>query len=639
VIDGLDLWVQPGEWLAVMGASDVGKTTLCLLLAGLAPHLTGGRMEGRVTIAGDDTRQHPPPALAGLVGLLFQEPEAQLFNPTVEAEIAWGLENLGLPSDEIARRVGEMLSLFHLEAARHRAPGELSGGEKKRLALASVLAMQPALLILDEPMGGLDPAGREEVLAALSNLRRNNSTTIVMAESDPEAVAAFADRLVVLHRGRIALEGTPRALFQQVERLSALGVAVPQMAHLAAGLNHRLGTAFDFLTLEEARLALSSSLAGYTAEATGVAGLFADSSFPAYPAGPPPRSGIGVNLRRGRWETAPVGAERRSAPGRPPAQTEASTPVDAWPQAPEPNLTPVPRRGEGAEEGVPALETRQLCFWYRQGEPVLHGIDLSVPCGQFVALVGANGSGKTTLVKHFDGLLRPRQGQVRVLGRDTADRSVGELARWVGFLFQHPEQQIFGSSVRQEIAFGPRNLGLSPAEVEERVEAALARFGLSAVAGQPPAILGYGQRRRVTLASLAAMDPPILVLDEPTVGLDARGWQETLDWLVGLHAQGRTILLVTHDMALAARYAQRVVVLHQGRILADGSPARLFQQADLLAQASLTPPPVVALARALWPADPADECLTVEAFCARYTALFNRQAVPHHLPPGTGEAA
>jgi len=623
VIDGLDLRVQPGEWLAVMGASDVGKTTLCLLLAGLAPHLTGGRMEGRVTIAGYDTRQHPPPALASIVGLLFQEPEAQLFNPTVEAEIAWGLENLGLPSDEIARRVGEMLGLFHLEAARHRAPGELSGGEKKRLALASVLAMQPALLILDEPMGGLDPAGREEVLTALSNLRRNNSTTIVMAESDPEAVAAFADRLVVLHRGGIALEGTPRALFQQVERLSALGVAVPQMAHLAAGLNRRLGTAFDFLTLEEARLALSSSLAGYTAEATGATELF---------------------LRRERLEIAPAGAERRSAPGRPPARTEASTPVDAWPQAPEgrlesPASTPVPRSGEGAEEEVPALETRQLCFWYREGEAVLHDIDLSVPCGQFVALVGANGSGKTTLVKHFDGLLRPRQGQVRVLGRDTADRSVGELARWVGFLFQHPEQQIFGSSVRQEIAFGPRNLGLSPAEVEERVEAALARFGLLAVAGQPPAILGYGQRRRVTLASLAAMDPPILVLDEPTVGLDAQGLRETFDWLAGLHAQGRTILLVTHDMALAARYAQRVVVLHQGRILADGSPARLFQQADLLAQASLTPPPVVALARALWPADPAGECLTVEAFCARYTALFNRQAVPHHLPPGTGEAA
>jgi energy-coupling factor transporter ATP-binding protein EcfA2 len=264
VIDGLDLHVPPGEWLGVMGASDAGKTTLCLLLAGLAPHLTGAdqcRMEGRVAIAGRDTRQHLPPALADAVGLLFQEPEAQLFNPTVEAEVAWGLENLGLPVTEIRARVDEMLALFRLDQARHRAPRELSGGEKKRLALASVLAMRPALLILDEPMGGLDPVGRSEVLAALSDLRRDRSVTIVMTESDAEAVAVFADRLVVLHEGRIALEGTPRTVFCQLERLAALGVAVPQMARVAAKLNQRLGTAFDFLTVAEAQSALMVPLA------------------------------------------------------------------------------------------------------------------------------------------------------------------------------------------------------------------------------------------------------------------------------------------------------------------------------------------------------------------------------------------
>jgi energy-coupling factor transporter ATP-binding protein EcfA2 len=261
VLDGVDLRVPPGEWLAVMGASDAGKTTLCLLLAGLAPHLTDGTLEGRVTLAGRDTQEHPPPTLADTVGLLFQEPEAQLFNPTVEAEVAWGLENLGLPLSEIQARVSEMLALFHLEHARHRSPGELSGGEKKRVALASVLAMRPQLLILDEPMGGLDPVGREEVLSALSHLRQDHSATIVTTESDPEAVAAFADRLVVLHQGRIALEGPPRAVFQQVDRLAALGVAVPPMARVAATLNRRLGTAFEFLTVAEAREALAVHLA------------------------------------------------------------------------------------------------------------------------------------------------------------------------------------------------------------------------------------------------------------------------------------------------------------------------------------------------------------------------------------------
>jgi energy-coupling factor transporter ATP-binding protein EcfA2 len=273
VIDGLDLRVPPGQWLAIMGASDTGKTTLCLLLAGLAPYLTGGTLEGQVLVAGRDTQEHLPPALADTVGIVFQETEAQLFNATVEAEVAWGLENLGLPVEEIRARIGEVLSLLHLELVRHRAPEELSGGEKKRVALASILAMRPALLILDEPLGGLDPAGRAEVLAALSALRRDLAATIIMTEADPEPVAAFADRVVVLERpavaaagvqhrpgAQIGLEGPPRTVFSQVQRLAALGVAVPQMARVAAGLNRRLGTSFDFFTLEQARQALAAHL-------------------------------------------------------------------------------------------------------------------------------------------------------------------------------------------------------------------------------------------------------------------------------------------------------------------------------------------------------------------------------------------
>jgi energy-coupling factor transporter ATP-binding protein EcfA2 len=270
VLDGLDLEVRAGEWLSVMGASDVGKSTLCLLLAGLAPHLTGGTLEGRVLVAGRDTQQHPPPALADVVGLVFQEVEAQVFNPSVEAEIAWGLENLGLPPAEIRARVEAALVQYRLEPLRGRPPDDLSGGEKKRLALASVLAMQPAVIILDEPLGGLDPAGREEVLAALSTLGRERSATIVMAEGDPEAVAAFAHRLVVLERpkdagsdgggARVALDGTPGAIFGQVERLEALGVELPQLSRVAAGLNRRLGTRFDFSTPGEAREALAAYL-------------------------------------------------------------------------------------------------------------------------------------------------------------------------------------------------------------------------------------------------------------------------------------------------------------------------------------------------------------------------------------------
>jgi energy-coupling factor transport system ATP-binding protein len=273
------------------------------------------------------------------------------------------------------------------------------------------------------------------------------------------------------------------------------------------------------------------------------------------------------------------------------------------------------------------LEVSDLWFWYQDpNEIVLHGIDLSVPRGQFVALVGANGSGKTTLVKHLNGLLRPRRGKICVGGQDTAPCSVGELARQVGYLFQHPEQQIFSATIHEEVAFGPRNLGLSAAEVDRRVAAALIRFDLAAIADAPPAILSYGLRRRVTLASLAAMDPPVLVLDEPTVGLDAPGLRETFNWLAELQARGHTILLVTHDMALVAEHAERAVVLRQGQILADGRPAELFRQTDLLARASLAPPPVMALAQALRLHGLQGDSLTVEAFCDEYAALVGSRA-------------
>jgi energy-coupling factor transport system ATP-binding protein len=275
----------------------------------------------------------------------------------------------------------------------------------------------------------------------------------------------------------------------------------------------------------------------------------------------------------------------------------------------------------------PALETNGLWFWYEdEGIPALRGVDLKVPRGEFVALVGANGSGKTTLAKHFNGLLRPRRGNVLVAGDATDHRSIGELARTVGFLFQHPEQQIFSATVRQEIAFGPRNLGLAKARADAGTEAALARFGLSDVADKPPAILGYGLRRRVTCASLAALDPPVLVLDEPTVGLDALAEREVLQWLVELHRQGRTIVLITHDMALTAEYAERVVVLHNGQIIADSPPESLFGQDDLLNQASLAPPPVVALGKALQDQGLQGKGLTVEAFCEEYIARTGDQA-------------
>lgn len=529
VLDGIDLHVPAGSWLALMGANGSGKTTLCRALMALVPHATGGRFQGQVTIHGRDTRQHPPAALLGVVGLTFQDAESQLFSPTVTAEIVWGLEALGLPRPVMSERLAWAVQGLRLDGLQGRFPGQLSGGQQRRLALAAVLAMQPTVLVLDSPLSGLDPQGRSEVLAALDDLRRSRQVTVIMAEADAEGVARFADEVAVLHGGRIVLGGAPAQVFTQEAQLAAWGVAVPPLAALANRVNARGGPAWHFASVTAAAEVL------------------------------------------GQW--AP--ALRPAAPAPQPVTTDRAGPAPL------------------------AVDCIDLNFTYRPGEPVLAGIHWSVPAGQFVALVGANGSGKTTLAKHLVGLLRAQRGQLRIDGQDVAGRSVGELARHVGFLFQNAERQIFSATVRDEVAFGPHNLGLPADEVERRVTQALARFQLADLAERAPALLSFAERGRVTLAAVAALATPILVLDEPTVGLDPNAARLLLDWLVERHRQGTTIVLVTHDLGLVAAHAGRMVVLHDGRIVADGTPAELLSQEAQLAAAGLETPTLVRLAQQL----------------------------------------
>ena len=456
VLQDVSLHLDSGHALTVMGASSTGKSTLCYLAAGLAPRYTGGTVTGRVLLAGQDVIAAPPPA--GRVGMLFQDAATQLFNTTVENEVAWGLEAMALPPAVISARVAESLARFGLADLRPRPPWELSGGQQKRLALAALWAMRPRLMVLDEPLGGLDPLGREEVIGALRSLRESGAA-LLLTTLRPQT-ARLAERASLLTVRHLSPPEPTAHLLAHDSRLQAAGIVYP----------------------------------------------------PA-----------------------------------------------AWPEF-----------GPGQQrDDPPALELRGVTYRYPTGHVAIHEVSLTVPRGQFVALVGHNGAGKSTLVRHFNGLLRPERGTVRLLGQETASRAVGELARQVSFLFQRPEQQIFGKTVYEEVAYGPRQLRLP--DVETRVTRALARFGLEEVASEPPAMLSYGRQRTVTLAALAALETPILVLDEPLVGLDGRGWAQLLAWLVERRAAGTTLVVVTHEMPLASR-ADRVVLMRGGRIAADGSP-------------------------------------------------------------------
>lgn len=532
VLRGVTCQVWPGELVAILGRVGTGKTTLCMALNGLVPHATGGRFRGRVTVAGFDTRRHPVASLARWAGLVFQDPEAQLTQMCVEDEIAFGLENLGLPAGEMEERVAWALAAVGLSDYRDRSPLLLSGGEKQRVAIAAMLAMRPQVLVLDDPTANLDPAGKSAIFNILIELTRRRQLAVVVASQDVELVARRADRVLVLHEGQIGLDGRPQEVFGQVTRLQEWGLGVPQLAELVDLLRQRTGRSFSFSGVGQAYAQLKAALS--------------------------PAEGASEAGRNGR----------RSA-------------------AFEPSVL------------EPQLSLQNVTFVYPDSTPALRNVNLSVMPGEFVALLGPNGSGKTTLAKLLIGLLRPSSGRLMIDNRDARTARVPELARTVGYVFQNPDHQIFAPTVADEIAFALWLQGLSPVEVAQRVAEALDRFRLAGQSHQPPALLGSSQRRQVTLAAVLAARPRVLVLDEPTGGLDGRSQQELMAAVSMFNHRGGTVLLITHDMRLMAEYAARVVVMLGGQVLFDGPPGVLFQRHDVLIQAHLTRPPVVRLAQRL----------------------------------------
>ena len=525
VLRGVNLEIGAGEFVAVLGRVGAGKSTLCMALNGLVPHATGGVFRGDVTVLGRNTKTHTIADLARSVGLVFQDPEMQLTQMRVEDEIAFGPENLGVPTGEIEERVTWALEAVGLTGYRDRSPLLLSGGEKQRVAIAAMLAMRPQVLALDEPTANLDPAGKAAIFNLLARLARERQITIVLATQELERVARYVQRVVVLHDGVIALDDTPAAVFAQAPLLREWGIGAPQLAELASLLTQQTGRPYRFLHMGEAYAQLRGELkADGRARALGSRQLDASS---------------GLRFQASR----------------------------------------VP--GSAAE---PQLALEQVSFNYPDGTAALRDVSLAVAAGEFVALLGANGSGKTTLAKHLNGLLKPTSGCVRVNGRDTRPMRVAELARQVGYVFQNPDHQIFAATVEEEIAFGLRLQGLSQAEVAERVDWALAAFALTPYRELPPALLGWGQRRQVAMAAVLATRPQVLVLDEPTGGLDARSRDALMAAVTTFNRSGGTVILITHNMRLVAEYASRAVVMAGGQVVFDAAPRALFERREILAQ-------------------------------------------------------
>lgn len=487
-IQEVNLTVKAGEIILIAGASGCGKTTLARCVNGLNPRSYKGEMKGSITICGTAIAELPLVQISQMVGTVLQDPERQILGTKVINEVAFGLENLALPREEIIARVEEAMGRLRISALRDRDTFSLSGGEKQKVALAGVLAMHPQVLMLDEPLASLDPASARETLALVRELADEGMAVLMIEHRVDDVLTINPDRILFMDEGQVKYLGELEGLSDAVDYH-----AVKLPVHL---------------------------------------------SLPMARKDPPP------------------------------------PPLEALPG------------GQGEKQQLVKFE--EVSFHYGDGNLILRDVNLEIKRGDIIAVLGANGAGKTTLVKHAIGLLKPTAGEVLVDGKSTKQLSIAQIAQMLGYVFQSPSHMLFAPTVREELQFGPKNLKHDPARMEANIANALRIVRLEGREEDPPLALSFGQQKRVSIAAILAMQSRILVMDEPTAGQDYQNFMSFMDAIIQLPTF-ESILFITHDIDLAVIFANRVLVVNDGRVMRDGTPYEVLQDLDMLVANRLVP--------------------------------------------------
>lgn len=486
-IHDISFSVAPGEVLLIAGASGCGKTTLMRCINGLIPKTYRGEMRGEVYIFGKQVSQMSMVDLSQQVGTLLQDPSRQIVGSYVVSEVAFGLENLGMPRDKILERVDETLEFLGIAHLRERETFSTSGGEKQKVALAGVLAMRPKVLLLDEPLANLDPASARDALELFRDLADTGISIIIVEHRVEDVLTIHPDRVLYLDAGEQVYYGDVEGLMEVVD------------------------------------------------------------------------------YRRIKLP-AEIVLERAAGEGFDPIE----------PAVPE-------------ESEKPLVVFEDVSFRYQEDLPeVLHKINFEIHTGDVVAILGHNGAGKSTLVKHMLRLLKPTAGQVLLDGKDTRKLTVAQAAHSVGYVFQSPTQMLFAPTVEDELAFGPKNLRFSPEQIEENVRWAIETVNMQDELHMSPLALSFGQQKRVSIASVLAMRSRILMMDEPTAGQDYWNYMAFMDSILQMPGF-EAILFITHDVDLAVIYANRVLLLYDGRIVADGPTHEVLEDEEQLRRCRVLP--------------------------------------------------
>jgi energy-coupling factor transport system ATP-binding protein len=521
--------VDRGECVLITGPTGCGKSTLLKCINGIIPHTSEGTMTGDVIVDGVNIKDVPLADLARKVGLVQQNPDDQIFSLVVEDEVGFGPENLCLPADEIEQRIALALKQVAMAEYRKKSVHALSGGQKQRVAIASMLAMQPAVLLLDEPASQLDPKGAQEVLAVIAKINAETKCTTVLVEHRIHEVAHLVDRIIVMDKGAVVLDADKNDVFKNhIDLFYRLGLRLPETIELF----HRLKLGGVPLTTDDALNMLDKRMNSYNGPRTVA-----------------PSSGIAKRIKTNE---------------------------------------------------VPAIEIDDVWFAYEDRQNwIVKGVDLKIGRGEMVALLGNNGSGKSTLLLHMCGILKPGKGNVSLFGKKIGRMKPESLVGDVAVVFQDPGLMLFCDTVWKEVCFGPNNLKIENREIERRAREALNVMTLEELSPEPPQALSGGQRLRAAVASILSMKPRVLLLDEPTSGQDKRNIISLMEHLKNLSDNNITSVFITHDMETALKFADRIIIMDNGRIIANGEPAALFADLDILNKTSLQTPQTFTLSTKL----------------------------------------
>lgn len=592
-LDGIDLNIEDGEFFCILGGNGSGKSTF-------AKHLNALLQPDAGTVRIDGMDASDPELVYDIrstAGMVFQNPDDQLVATLVEDDVAFGPENLGVPSAQIAQRVRDVLKAVGLVGFERHETHALSGGQKQRVALAGVLAMEPRVLILDEASSMLDPRGRKGLMKACRALH-NRGMTIVMITHFMEE-AAEADRVAVFRAGRVAMLGTPEKILTRADELVQLNLDMPASCCLGRALREK-----------------GVPVCAQVREADMVAEITQ-----AYTE----RSGLDIAERPSASDSH-VLDNGFSAPDG----IAASEPViEISHLSHSYSLSARERRRWRKRSATADASSKQALWGNDPNSPwALRDVSLAVRRGEFLGLAGHTGSGKSTLVQHLNGLIRPQEGSVCALELDlSSKKDAAAVKAKVGVVFQYPERQLFAETVAQDVAFGPHNLGLSQDEVARRVASSLTRVGLdlATIGDKSPFELSGGQQRRVAFAGVLAMEPEVLVLDEPMAGLDPAARRDFLELIGRLHDEGLTVVMVSHSMDDLANCCDRIVVMNEGAVFAEGTPSQVFAHADELKSVGLGVPAAQRMALALAQAGVplrCDKLYTVEALADELAGLL-----------------